>query len=361
MSHLVRWLRGGALGTPLLLGLLAAAHAAAPDAMFLAPDPGLSIPRMKFTTGRAVDNKPELFPMTPAIPGPVSGWTVTQWDQSHPLRPDAMATNAPGTRDPGLGRAAYAFGTPADATHLWIYRRPGRAGGYVYELYQRDGILRQGGKNLFLAAKATRPDFTMDHPLDYAVKVRLSRVALRYDTPAAARNGAVQGTVFSSFVFGLRPGTGLRHATIFLQIPISGSHGGRSDYLSCRVAGRGVVVTANQDVPGQVILPFESDSGPPTALHQRVNQYLCALLTRLHRCQDGASLVPLPDQAAFDDLGNWRLESMYVGLETQATDMRPNSVSRRPQGTVAVALQVSDLRLRGLPSGEVARRNCGGG
>ena len=68
-------------------------------------------------------------------------------------------------RDPRLGLPAYAFITPDHNTHLAIYRDH-RAHRWVYDLFEKDGmLLPNGGVNLFLSASAMGGPFTMNHPI----------------------------------------------------------------------------------------------------------------------------------------------------------------------------------------------------
>ena len=42
-------------------------------------------------------------------------------------------------------------------------------------------------------------------------------------------------------------------------------------------------------------------------------------------------------------MANWKIKSMYVGLETQNTDHRRASINLLPQGDVEIGLQVAGI------------------
>ncbi len=356
------WIRASlclvALAGALWLGLARAQQPRPGPDLSVFPDPGLTQPRFRFHTGRKANGAPELSAILPNIPGPTSKWTLTQWAHTKPLHPDQMTTDGPRTEDPRLGRSTYAFTSPHDKSHLWIYRNP-QDGHYVYELYERDGRLQGGGKNLFLSAKASQPNATLDRVIAYDLKAKLSRARIAYWTNSAATSGAVQASVFSGFVLEYtgpsEPGT----IVLFLQIPLAGSRDPRSSYRSCQQQGRGMVITANQSLPGDALLPFRPDPGPPRSLHYVLNQYLCSVLSQPMPCTrpGGRAMVDFTTTAR--DFSKWDLKSMYIGLETQATDLRPTAQIRGQQGTTAAGLQISDLRVVRYDNEPFTRSDCG--
>ena len=120
-----------------LLGITAYANAAAPWRSVF-PNPGLTNPRMNFNLGTRINgvdiagNSPYL----PAIPGPLSGWTVTMWHRREVLNARELVRNDRNLRDPRLGIPAYAFITPNHKSHLAIYRDH-KAHRWVYELFEK--------------------------------------------------------------------------------------------------------------------------------------------------------------------------------------------------------------------------------
>jgi len=98
--------------------------------------PGLEqqVERVRFHTGRVVNNQPEISPVLPDIPGPESRWTLLQWAQAVVISASQMKVNDPQTSDARLGIAAYAFTASDGHSHLWIYIDP-VSHKPVYELY----------------------------------------------------------------------------------------------------------------------------------------------------------------------------------------------------------------------------------
>lgn len=325
------------------------------------PDPGLTIPRLRFGTGQVLANQPVLSPSLPDIPGPVSQWRVIMWNRDQFLQPDRMTTDDPSTSDTLLGRAAYAFTTPDRTAHLRVYRNRARET-WVYELFEQGGNLNSGGANLFLSATTVVSDLSMDQQIVYSFLGKLSAASVTYDTAEAERNGAVGATAFSGFVLQLREPETNQTATIFLQIPITTSRGGSTYYRGgCRLDGDMASFTANQNVPGDEMLPFRPDPDPPHEFRYVLNRYLCALMVNPFSCSGHGERQQFSMPTASRDFRNWRLKSMYVGLETRSHDLRPGSRTPGFRGTVALGLQVSDLKVVRLPTTMSHQSVCGDG
>lgn len=319
----------------LILALSAPVRA---DELF--PDPGLTDPRLRFATGRVVANQPEVAAELPDIPGPVSGWVVGQWQHTHYLS-SADLLKSPTINDSRFGRALYAFDTPFDESHLWIFRDHSS---YIYELFERDGTLIGGGANLFLSAGAVIKA-EMDKPIDYSLAVRMSKADARYWTATAESSGAVMAQVFTGFVLRFDDPNSRRKINLFLQIPLSGSRPGPSRYRNCHANNDIVGVTANEGLGHEAPLAFQPDAGRLHAFRFRLNDYLCAVVTQPASCQNDGKTVPLASYPGIRKLKNWRLQSMYVGLETQSQDLRPASPIHVPQGSVEAGLQLSGLHV----------------
>ena len=193
----------------------AAPVADAPLGQYVFPDPGLTIPRLRFGTGQVLSNRPAMSTILPAIDGPVSAWSVTMWNRDPYLKPDQMTSDDPSTTDPILGPAAYAFTTPDQTAHLWIYHN-GTPGTWVYDLFERGGKLKAGGANLFLSARSDVDDLSFDRQITYAFQGKISAASVTYSPASAERSGAVGATVFSGFVLQLTDPKTDQVATIFL-------------------------------------------------------------------------------------------------------------------------------------------------
>lgn len=331
-----RLLLGGLLGLTALPGTRAAS--AGPSLL-----PSLDNPRLHFNTGRAVQNRPEIDPDLPAIPGPPSGWTVTQWNQSSWLSPTRMSQQDPATADPELGRAAYGFATPDGHSHVWIYDKgPGAAP--VYALFERGGTLRPGGgANLFLSATLDRPaDFTQR--LFFSMRAKVTTATASYDTPGARASGAVLGMAFIGFVIDFPNPANGRRSVLFLQVSLTNSRNQGRIASQCRVTPAGnLIVIMGGTLDGALPLPFRPSAGPATRIAFAVNDYIDRFRARPLTCrdQDGPRPVVLAGVAP----ARFIPTSVYVGLETEDRDARANAVTSARQGQVALGLQISDIRL----------------
>jgi hypothetical protein len=324
------------------------------------PEPGLTNARLRFHTGAAEPNGPVIAETLPHISGPPSAWFVAQWHQDGPLlRPDEMTKDDPITRDSRLGRAAYAFSASDGHMHVWIY--PNKVyQGFVFDLYERGGALQaDGGANVFLSAEAATKDATLDAVIRYSFYAKLSKARVSFDHPAARHNGSVLAQIFSGFIFHLDNGKPDISATVFLQIQHTSSRNESIDYHSCRYDDRSVTVLFSRNLASDLQLPFVRSTGRLQRLSFILNRYVCAFLTRPLPCsgprgnQLNLTLVP----AAFD-FKNWRLTSMYIGLETEDHDIRSTSASSRVQGSVEAGLQVADLRVIRYPDQRFDRTSC---
>jgi hypothetical protein len=319
---------------------------------------GPDIARLRFHTGAVKDNQPEISAALPDIPGQPSPWYVTQWNQQQLLAPDVMTRNDPATRDAALGAAQYAFATPDGHSHVRIYQTDHREP--VYELYQEGGELGTGGgSDIFLSADVGREDVSLDHAIDYQLDAKLSEAEADYMTSTAKASGAVLAQVFTGFIIRFpNPQTGV-DSTLFLQISHAAS---RHDieYRGCNASGAGLTITYGNVLPGDATLPYAATKGPMNHLNYSINRYLCDLAERPLTCTDvgseQSSIVTL--LSGVPDFRRWTLRSIYIGLETENKDVRPQSGNRERQGDVAVALQLSKLHVREYPDRPFAPRDC---
>jgi hypothetical protein len=309
--------------------------------------PGIEgqVERIRFHTGKVVNNQPEISPTLPNIPGPQSHWSLLQWAQPQVILPTSLKTNDPSTRDDRLGVAKYAFTAPDGHSHMWIYEDP-ISHHPVFELYERGGALTAaGGANVFLASDPPPGGISLDHELLYEMETKISRASVEASL-TAQKNGAVLAQVFAGFIIHFPEQDGKTISTLFLQLPIARSIASPNDYRSCTSdkGSRNIIFSASPKPDSS--LSFTADNGSPKHLRFNINSYICELINRPVICTDSAgqktntSLLASPN--GFQD---WKLQNMYVGLETEAQDLRPQSPTKDPQGKIEVALQLADLRV----------------
>jgi hypothetical protein len=328
------------------------------------PNPGLTNPRMDFNLGTRANDRDVAgtSPYLPAIPGPLSGWTVTMWHRHETLNARELVRSDRQLRDPRLGLPAYAFITPNRNTHLAIYRDH-KAHRWVYDLYEKDGmLLPNGGSNLFLSASAKGGRFTMNHPIIYNLWAKISQAHIKYYNASAEKSGAVLAQVFTGFIFSMQSPRPADRITLFLQLPLADSRDGKFGgarfggpggitYQHCVSGKNGTVIIENIAPPGGCPLPFRAQPGSLRHLHYDLNRFLRQVLAHplTFRRPDG-SLHRLMYTPPAKHLRNWTLNSIYVGLETENRDFRPGITDHRAQGTVSVALQVASLSVFSMPN-----------
>ncbi|MGC8625667.1 MAG: hypothetical protein ACP5VQ_10460 [Phycisphaerae bacterium] len=339
-----------------LLGITTYTHAAAAwKSVF--PNPGLTNPRMNFNLGTRVNGVDiaGTSPYLPAIPGPLSGWTIGMWHRREVLNARELVRNDRQLRDPRLGVPTYAFSTPNHKTHLAIYRDH-KTHRWVYDLFEKNGmLLPNGGANLFLSAKARGGPFTMNHPIIYNLWAKISQAHISYYNSTAEKSGAVLAQVFTGFILSVQSSHPADRLTMFLQIPLADSRNGKFwskrpsgasgvTYQHCVSGKSGTVIIENIAPPGGCPLPFRAQRGPLHHLHYRLNTFLRAVLAHppMFRNSHG-DMQRLVYTNHAHNLRNWILNSIYIGLETENRDYRKGVTDHHPQGTVSVALQVANL------------------
>ena len=137
-----------------------------------------------------------------------------------------------------------------------------------------------------------------------------------------------------------------------MQIGLADSRGAVETYRGCSTHDGRREVVYNATLPGDPHVAF--DATPRTPLRRisyDLNRYLCDVLARPFTCQsqDGAT-EPLTLPSAAHDFRNWSVRELYVGLETEDTDLRPGSPTHAPQGEVSAAIEIADLRVMRDPT-----------
>lgn len=330
------------LATALALG-----HGARAEPQSLSPDPGLTNPKLRFHTGKIAKGAPEISPVAPDMPGRPSPWYVVQWSKDELLRPEGMRRGDSQYADPRLGVPAYTWDTASHESRLSIFTQTG--GAPVFELAATGGSLSSaGGSNLLLAVDVARPDATFASSIDLSFDVKLSQAEIAAP-PEATRSGAVLAQMISGFTLEFTDPDTRAKLSVFMQIVLGNSRNHFKDYRGCHQHNGQQEIVFNSSEADEVRLPFVASDQAPVHARYNLNRHLCQMLSARFSChqKDGEPPVPFAFTPAQQDPQNWRLTSMYVGLETEDRDMRPEATTHDQQGRVAVALQLSNLRLTG--------------
>lgn len=304
------------------------------------PSLGIEGARLRFHLGEVRDNAPAISPTLPEIPGSVSAWYIAQWRKRELLKPERMVRHDAAGVDPGLGTPAFSFPSTSGESRLDIFQQLGRP--YVFGLTASGGPRSsEGGANLFLAADALGDGVGLTSPTTYRVKLKLTRASASAHDPNDLRNGTVLAQVFTGFTLRFTdPATG-KVTPAFLQIHHADSRGQRPDYRQCSFANGTAQILIGGGLAADHFLPFRPSPGraPLTPYTFDLNRHVCALVRAEFSCSGATGPHPFAFPAAAADLGNWRIRSIYVGLETQSSGV---DLAAPPKGKVAVGLQVSD-------------------
>lgn len=307
------------------------------------PDPGLHNPRLRFHTGAVVNNAPEISSILPQIENfDASEWYVTQWRRPSFIQPNIMRPDP--EVDPILGRSLYYFPSQDRKTYLKIFKNKN----YVYELYTQGGELSNfGGTNLFLSSNALSPEVTFEKFVDYSVDMKFSKARIQYNTPQAKQTGAVMSQLFTGFILQFTDKKDPKNlpTTLFMQLYHNNTSFPNSEYRGCYRHDSNMEIVYGNVLPSDPRLDFKATSRAPTAMNFNINQYLCAMIRKGFNCNDNGKQYKFDFPESAKDFRNWKITSMYVGLETQDTDLRRESKNNQPQGFVEAAVQISNLQV----------------
>ncbi|MBC7740553.1 MAG: hypothetical protein H7061_00040 [Bdellovibrionaceae bacterium] len=307
------------------------------------PEPRLTNPKLRFHTGGVRENRPEISPDLPNISGAASPWILTQWRRPQFILPLNMQKDlAP---DAVLGSATYYFPSEDKRSHLKIYK--GKTAPYVYELFSQGGMLDQrGGTNVFLAADAVG-NVTFEKMIDYEVDLKFSIAKIKYDTLLAKRTGAVMSQLFTGLTLHYEDAGNPTQTPInlFMQIYHNNTSYPDQSYRGCYRHGNIMEIVYGNILLNDPRLDFVSTNQPAKKMRFNVNQYLCDMITQGFSCDDNGKKYKFDFPLAAKNFENWKITSMYIGLETQDTDLRSGAFTNKPQGNVESAVQISNLSM----------------
>lgn len=293
----------------------------------------LASPRVPFHEGKTQNGQPLINPALPSLPGTASDWYVAQWQQ--PLYLSAGNISQESRPD----RKSWQFTVPDRRLSLKIAREP-RASGYVYNLFERGGLLTDGGgSNLFLATNARKTNTDFSKKITLSVNTRVTTAVARYNTPAAELTGAVQAMAFTGIgLMFVDPNGGLRQF-VFMQVSLTSSRSStNSARLMCRLAGDQPQLLYAPDVDA---LPFKQTRRTRHMLYD-LSTLVDTMISHPYPC-GGRSINW---SAAERIVANWHFTGLYIGLEVQDQDLRLQSATRASQGTAQLGLEIAAVSVK---------------
>lgn len=312
-------------------------------------DPALS-PKMAFGNGSIVNNQAATYAALPNMSGAQSAWTVVQWHKAQYLDPSQTLAAPADTEANGLGNALDGWETADGNTSLQIFAATD--GSDVIHLQSSNGVLTPaGGANLFLQT-AVAPNTTFASTLVYSMQARISDAAVAYTVPAAALTGVVQAVAFTGFTVAFNAiGSANYDATLptynaFLQIELAGSRGEGTYRSGCIAANGNATLCDTTLLPQNSLLPFQASDGGLTTETYNLNAYLADMVAQSWSLNGPNGSQAFTMNAAADNLANWTLGTVYVGLETQNA-----GTDGVVQGSDTIGLDIGHVALTATPAG----------
>lgn len=322
------------------LGFNAKAQADSRDGL-----PPLNTAKLQFGTGKVVNNKAEISPDSPSLPGHSSPWVVQQWQQTSIISAANMERSPAGTASDGTGSANIKFSSQNGHSHVWVYERQNEQP--VFDLYERDGwVTDGGGSNLFLAADTLKPTPNFSDTILFSIDAAVSQASISYDTPQAKATGAVLGMAFNGFVIQFpSPVSGAR-STLFLQFEMTNSREKHTPFTTCAMSSNGALtMLSGGDLSEMKFLPFEKTGSGLTHLSYNLSSQISKLFAKPLGCRSSSGAYHNLSLTSIA-LGNIDVEGVYIGLETEAVDRRSHSVIAGRQGAVQLGLEISNPVLK---------------
>ena len=315
-------------------------------------DPTLSA-KMAFGNGTITNNQPAMYAALPSLPGTQSAWSVVQWHKAQYLDPSQTLIAPTDAGANGLGNALYGWETADGNTSLQIFGATD--GSDVYHLQSSNGVLTPaGGSNLFLQT-AVAPNTTFANTLIYSMQARISDAAVAYTVPPAAITGVVQAVAFTGFTVTFNAiGSASYDASLptynaFLQIELAGSRG-EGTYRGGGINADGNVQLCDTTLlPQNSLLPFQASDGGLTTETYNLKAYLADMVAQSWSLSSANGPQAFTMVAAAENLANWSLGTVYVGVETQNA-----GTDGVVQGSDTIGLDIGHVALTALPAGSSA-------
>ena len=292
--------------------------------------------QLRFHEGKIANNQPLMDPVLPAVPGPASNWALIQWNHTDYLNPASLRTYQ------AAGQLPYYESVAADLESMLFIRHDTTEAGLVFTLWNSNGtVTTSGGRALYLSAGVLpNVDTGFNNDIVLALDARVSHASASYTFPTAKATGAVLAMAYTGLGLMFTDPSTRAQQFVFMQVGLTQSNA--SNVTSGYICSGSTVVLFAPPVPASAQLPFQSDGGPLHHLTFDVSAAVQAMVSKATPCIAGhASWTP-----TMLNLANWHLAGAYVGSETENTDARPGAVTKLPQGTIALGLDLANLSIR---------------
>ena len=295
-----------------------------------------SSPELRFHEGLIANNQPLIDTALPNVPGPVSGWELTQWNHDVYLRPADLRT---------LWSSAYGLyyeAAAADGESSLLIRNEAAEPRLVFTLMNSNGTVTSGGgRSLYLSAN-TLPGVNsgFDHEIDLSMDARIAAASVTYTTPTAKVTGAVLAMAYTGIGLMFTDPATRAQQFIFMQVGLTQS--GVTSVTSGTICSGSSVILYAPPVAANQQLPFKTDTGALHHLTYNLTAAVQSLVGNPAPCGVGKhSWTP-----NMLNLANWKLTGTYMGSETENTDLRPGAVTNKAQGQVFLTLDLANFSIR---------------
>ena len=290
-----------------------------------------SSPQLRFHEGEIDNNQPLIDTVLPEVPGPVSSWTVTQWNHDVYLRPAdlRLAWSA--------ATSVYYEAAASDEETSLLIRHEAAEPGWVFTLSNSNGpVTVGGGRALYLSTNILPGVNTgFDHEIDLSLDARIAAAAASYTTPTAKATGAVMAMAYTGIGLMFTDPVTWAQQFIFMQVGLTQSSA--ASVTSGYICSGNTVILFAPPVASTEQLPFKTDSGALHHLTYNLTAAVQEMVANPTPC-GGAKRSWTPNML---NLANWHLVGTYVGSETENTDLRPGAVTNKPQGNISLSLDLA--------------------
>ena len=301
----------------------------------LVPPLASSSAQLRFHEGLIANNQPLIDTVLPAVPGPVSSWTLAQWNHDVYLRPANLRSLW------SLGMGSYYEAMASDGETTLLIRHETTEPGFVFSLSNSNGTVTSGGGRALYLSANTLPGVNagFDQEIDLSLDARVANATVSYTTPTAKATGAVLAMAYTGIGLMFTDPVTRAQQFIFMQVGLTQS--GATSVTSGTICSGSTVILFAPPVAAAEQLPFKTDTGALHHLTYNLTAAVQELVANPTPCGAGTHSWT----TNMLNLANWRLTGTYVGSETENTDLRPGAVTSKSQGNVAITLDLADFTI----------------